>query len=286
MGSVAVVTIAHGRHEHLRRQQSSLASGTSTADHVVVAMADPLIEARAPENGPCHVVSLAADPEALPLAQARNLGARTAIERGAQTLVFLDVDCLAGPHLVAAYAQAVAQSPGTIWSGPVTYLPAGLTEDELAHAAAFDDPHPARPAPGPGEVIRGGDPNLFWSLSFAVHERAWLRSGGFCEDYVGYGAEDTDFAQQAAERGLHFGWVGDARAYHQHHPTQDPPVQHLQDILRNAAVFHGRWGRWPMLGWLRDFEEAGLVRRTERGWAMADDGTVPVAARRREGLPD
>ena len=275
MRSVAVVTIVHGRHEHLRQQRQSLAAGSSTPAHVVVAMSDPLIDAMFDADKPTRIVTLAADPDALPLARARNVGAREAIERGAETLIFLDVDCLAAPKLVAAYAQAVAHSPGTIWSGPVTYLPAGLTEDELARPWDFDDPHPARPAPGPGELIRDADPNLFWSLSFAIHHHAWLRSGGFCEQYIGYGAEDTDFAQQAAERGLQFGWVGDARAYHQYHPTQDPPVQHVQDIVRNATLFHTRWGRWPMLGWLRAFEQSGLVERTEQGWRVCEARAVP-----------
>jgi GT2 family glycosyltransferase len=266
MSSVAVVTIAHGRHDHLARQCRSLAAGRRTPDHVVVAMGDPAISSVARD---AHVVDLAADPTNLPLAAARNLGAHTAIDRGAQTLVFLDVDCLAGPELVTGYERVIGLEPGLVWSGPVTYLPAGLSEEQLAHAPDLDDPHPARPAPAPGEVVRGADPDLFWSLSFALHRDAWERTGGFCEDYSGYGGEDTDFAQQALARGLSFGWVGDARAYHQHHPTQDPPVQHLHDILRNGALFHRRWGRWPMSGWLTAFEEHGLVRRSGDGWVLA-----------------
>ncbi len=265
MSRVAVVTIAHGRHEHLARQVRSLAAGRRTPeDHVVVAMDDPALATLVPDQ--VHVVELPADPAALPLAAARNLGAREAVRRGAETLVLLDVDCLAGPDLVEGYDRVVTGSPGTIWSGPVTYLPPGLSEDQLARPGLLDDPHPARPAPAPGEVLRGAEPDLFWSLSFGLHRDAWERSGGFCEEYDGYGGEDTDFAQQAEARGLGFGWVGDARAYHQHHPTSDPPVQHLHDILRNGAVFHRRWGRWPMVGWLEAFEELGLVRRRGDGW--------------------
>ncbi|WP_254552743.1 hypothetical protein [Kitasatospora sp. MMS16-BH015] len=37
-------------------------------------------------------------------------------------------------------------------------------------------------------------------------------------------------------------------------------MQHLDSILRNAAVFHHRWGWWPMEGWLRAFEDLGLAR--------------------------
>ena len=49
----------------------------------------------------------------------------------------------------------------------------------------------------------------------------------------------------------HPGLARGARAYHQHHPSSSPPVQHLADILRNGALFRRRWGRWPMEGWLR-----------------------------------
>ena len=87
----------------------------------------------------------------------------------------------------------------------------------------------------------------------------WRELGGFCEQYIGYGAEDTDFGQVAASRGIALTWVGGAWAYHQYHPSSDPPVQHLTDIVRNAAIFHRRWGWWPMTGWLREFERRGLI---------------------------
>lgn len=270
---VAVVTIAHGRHEHLCRQVRSLRADGQQTDahliHVVVAMGDPTLAtelARRSWGEGVDVVAMSADPDALPLAAARNLGARRAIERGAETLVFLDVDCLAGAGLVAAYDDVVARWPDTVWSGPVTYLPAGLGEDQLAHPETLDAPHPARPAPAPGEVVHGAEADLFWSLSFALDRAAWLRTGGFCERYVGYGGEDTDFGHLIKASGLDLGWVGAARAYHQYHPTQSPPVGHLRDILRNGAIFHDRWGRWPMEGWLEAFEREGLVERVGDGW--------------------
>ena len=266
--STTVVTLAHGRHDHLRRQQRSLSRGSHVPDDVVVvAMGDPELDAVA--DG--HVVHLDVGPAGLPLAAARNAGARAAIDRGADVLVFLDVDCLAGPDLVAAYGATVTAHRGTVWSGPVTYLPEGTGEAALDRPWLLDAPHAARPAPAPGELIHDADPDLFWSLSFALHREAWEQTGGFCEEYAGYGGEDTDFAQQATARGLDLGWVGGARAYHQWHPTESPPVRHLDDILRNGALFHRRWGRWPMLGWLEVFEQRGLVRRDAHGgWSPTD----------------
>ncbi|QIK74609.1 glycosyltransferase family 2 protein [Nocardioides piscis] len=258
----AVVTVAHGRHDHLACQRESLAAATVPPDHhVVVAIDDPVLAG----SGRCSA-SLPATPLGLPLAAARNLGARIALGLGAGVLVFLDVDCLAGPGLVEAYADAVESDPSTVWSGPVTYLdPPPGTGYDLAALPGLDSPHPARPAPAPGERLHDADPDLFWSLSFACSAAAWRRSGGFCEDYVGYGGEDTDFGRVLVEDGLELGWLGAARAYHQFHPVSRPPVEHVDDIVRNAAIFRRRWGHTPMLGWLREFERLGLVKVDEDG---------------------
>lgn len=274
--SVAVVTIAHRRHDHLRMQLRSLLAGAQQPDHyVVVAMDDPLL-ASCVAGHPLRpvVVEVSAETLGLPLAKARNVGVRHAVDRGADVVILLDVDCLAGPGLVTGYGNAVHGARDVVWSGPVTYLPPPTASGyDVQRLTEMDDPHPARPAPSPGELVQPADPDLFWSLSFALHAATWERIGGFCEEYTGYGAEDTDFARLAVSRGAQLGWTGSARAYHQHHPTSDPPVQHLESILRNAALFHRRWDAWPMRGWLDEFEQRGLVTRTARGWTRTAGAT-------------
>jgi GT2 family glycosyltransferase len=270
--NVAVVTIAHGRHSHLVVQAESLQAGSRTPDqYVVVAMDDHDIGRTLEGLDLCtSVVEIAAPREGLPLARARNVGVRRALDDGADALVLLDVDCLAGPDLVAGYAACVGEEPWTIWSGPVTYLsPPPATGYDLRRLEGLDDPHPARPAPPPGVRMLGADPDLFWSLSFALSATVWRRVGGFCEEYHGYGGEDTDFARLATTQGVPFGWSGTPRAYHQFHPTSDPPVEHVESILRNGALFHRRWGEWPMQGWLEELAALGLVVRTDGGWASA-----------------
>jgi GT2 family glycosyltransferase len=271
----AVVTIAHGRHEHLRAQHASLAAGGRRPDHyVLVAMDDAELAPVTLDGLARDVVHVPAEPLGLPLARARNTGVRRALEAGAEVVVLLDVDCVAGPGLVAAYAEAVRRVPDAVWSGPVTYLPPPPPEGyDLGGLAALDAPHAARPDPGPGGAVLDTDPRLFWSLSFALGAEAWERTGGFCEDYVGYGGEDTDFGETVVRRGLRHAVTGDARAYHQWHPVSSPPVEHLDDVLRNGATFAARWGWWPMEGWLTAFEERGLVERTATGWARAGAGT-------------
>lgn len=261
MTAVALVTVVHGRHEHLRRQEIGIAAGTRAPDaRVVVAMDDDAVAALVPHEA--TVLPCAREAGRLPLARARNLGARDALDRGCDLLVFLDVDCIPDPTMLERYVDAHRRAGGpALLCGPVTYLPPTAATEDPDALAAQRDPHPARPSPPDGTVVSDGDHDLFWSLSFAVSGAGWQRIGGFCEDYTGYGGEDTDFGATAAQRGVPLHWVGGAHAYHQFHAVSDPPVEHLADIVANARVFRARWGRWPMPGWLDAFEERGMIER-------------------------
>jgi len=258
----AVVTIASGRHTHLERQHAALGRSTRRPDdYIVVAMDDPALLEWAPAAAPHPlVVALDAPTGRLPLAAARNLGARLAIERGAELLVFLDVDCIPVTGLLERYAEAAAAQPDALLTGAVGYLPEETDYDDPGSWAGTARVHSFRPDPAAG-VAEAGSHELFWSLSFAAASALWQRIGGFDEGYSGYGGEDTDFGLRARERGVTVLWIGGATALHQHHPTADPPVQHLDDILANGARFAGRWGFWPMRGWLDAFEQRGLVTR-------------------------
>ena len=264
----AVVTLAHGRHAHLAGQARALTRSTVPADvHVVVAMADPAVPQVVPDADVVHVDLVHGG---LPLAAARNAGAARALEHDADLLVMLDVDCLPDPQLLARYGAAAARHDGVL-SGPVGYLPPPPSGGYPDHGLrALAQPHPARPVPGEDEVLPADDPALFWSLSFALTPQTWQRVGGFCEDYYGYGGEDTDFGRLLAQRGVPSWWVGGAWAYHQHHDDPGPPVRHLDDVLRNAGVFFDRWGSWPMEGWLQEFARQGLAHVDADGrWVRA-----------------
>lgn len=261
---IAVITIAANRDTHLRFHLRSLERSTMAADeHVVVAIGDPAVaDVVASEGSTTRLLWIEHDRGPLPLAYARNAGAAAALAAGAELLVFLDVDCIAGTDMLRRYVDAARQRchRHALLCGPVTYLPPpGPLGYDLDHVHELRRPHPARPAPPAGTVLTGTDHNLFWSLSFAVTAATWNRIGGFCTEYTGYGGEDTDLAQTAAAAGVGLRWVGGADAFHQHHPVSDPPVEHLADILANAELFHRRWHRWPMEGWLHSFEELGLI---------------------------
>ncbi|MBY6682613.1 glycosyltransferase family 2 protein [Rhodococcus sp. BP-316] len=259
MTSVAVVTIVSGRAGHLAAQRRGLARSTRRADlHVVVSMGDPtVVDATA-------VVPRVGD--ALPLARARNEGARLALEAGADLLIFLDVDCIPSREMIDRYVRHARD--GAVLCGPVTYLPE-VSDGYPDDLDGWTNPHAARPNPAPGHVEIGTNWDLFWSLSFAVTSATWHTLGGFCEDYTGYGGEDTDVGRVAERSGLDLLWVGGAHAHHQWHPVSSPPIEHLDDIVTNAAIFHGRWGHWPMIGWLNAFRERGEIDWTPEGSSIA-----------------
>ncbi len=244
-------------------QRRGLLAGAIQPDmHIVVSMNDPAVHAVLDRCAPSpDVIEIVFPPGPLPLARARNVGAQYALAAGADALIFLDVDCIPGSLLVQRYRHLIATEPDpSLLCGPVAYLPP--PPDGGYQLPALPDsswPHPSRPVPPEAGTIPGGDHTLFWSLSFAVHVELWRKLGGFCEQYTGYGGEDTDFGQLAASHQVDLTWAGGAWAYHQHHESGDPPVEHLHDIIRNAAIFHKRWGWWPMKGWLHEFERLGLI---------------------------
>lgn len=265
----AVITVVHGRTAHLRRQLQGLATSTLQPDmHVVVALGDPDVAKVVKESGAPAITLDRRASHPLPLAKARNVGAVAATRNGAELLIFLDVDCIPGAELLDRYhtVAGVTEHEDAILNGPVTYLspppPGGYV---ISAVRSKPEPHRARPAPPDGTVVTATNYALFWSLSFAVRVPTWQRIGGFCELYRGYGGEDTDFGQCAAALHVPMRWVGGAHAFHQYHAVADPPVDHLDDILRNATIFHQRWGWWPMEGWLSSFANLGLIRRDADG---------------------
>jgi len=277
---LAVVTIVRDRHAHLAGQVLGLRDQDRSPDtYVVVAIDDPVAHEVVRELVPAQWdVRMPFTPlrqGRMPLSTARNLGAATAISAGAEHLVFLDVDCIPCPTLVRRYGEIMADAPGggapRVICGDVAYEPPPRLPGASTAADGRPRHHPARPPLPPGGIRAVDDVSLFWSLSFAVTARDFTRIGGFDEDYLGYGAEDTDFGQRLARAGGQLLFVGGAGAVHQYHPSPSPPVQHVADIVANANVFADKWGWWPMQTWLEQFRDRGLVhRRLDGRWEAHD----------------
>lgn len=255
--SLAVIVIVAGRAGHLARTLGATRPQLGADDELIVVEMDPARPVDAPGT---TVVRLGTEvSDGLPLARARNAGARAA---GAHaSLLFLDVDCLPADGAIDAYRHAIDEHPTALVCGPTHYLREGwdrapFSVKELADRS--DDPG-SRPFPVVGEPAVAVVPELFWSLAFGCRAAVWDHVGGFDETYVGYGAEDTDFARRAARRGVPILLVAAGTVYHQWHPPSRFEPSQLDGMIRNAHTFRARWGDWPMTGWFRELASLDLV---------------------------
>ncbi len=263
MNGVSVLTLVRNRATHLHKLVDGLARSDRLPDElVVVDMSDEPV-AIGTQSFAVRIDRFATT--GLPLAAARNRAAALARH---DRLVFLDVDCIPMSACIRLLSDALADQDALLCAD-VRYLgpgavTTGWTEDDLLARGLA---HPVRDFPTRG-IRQEHDPGLFWSLAFAIRRQRFETLGGFDESFVGYGGEDTDFGYRAARDGLPLLFVGGAIGCHQYHDSHDPPVQHVADIVRNARIFHARWGRWPMEGWLDAFAEMGLVGRADDGLTL------------------
>ena len=68
-----------------------------------------------------------------------------------------------------------------------------------------------------------------------------------------------EFSFRARDAGLDLSFLGGTGAFHQYHEIFHPPLQHFDDIIRNAQLFYEIRGAWPMLGWLEEFEAMQFI---------------------------
>lgn len=255
MNTVSVVTLAKGRPDHLRNVILGLSRQSQMPAELIVAVMQDESYELAAASFPIRQIMMADDH--LPLAAARNAAAQAAT---GESLVFLDMDCIPAPTLIADYAAGLASLDGLLM-GEVLYLPSGTTKegwscDDFASVAVK---HSDRRGPPSAGIERCNDYRCFWSLNFAMRRATFLEAGGFDERYLGYGGEDTDFGKALDRKGIAIAWMKGGLAYHQHHQHHMPPVHHLDSVVRNAQVFEAKWGYRTMGHWLYAFRLMGLI---------------------------
>lgn len=258
--SISVLTIVRDRPEHLAQLVEGLRRSDVPPDELVIADmgSDPAVIA---PDAPFSVRIVRVVENGLLLAAGRNAAACAAI---GDYLLFLDVDCIPMRGLVAEMARQLRRKDALIcaevfYLGP-TDARGPWSEESLTLSATT---HPVRTFPARG-VREEPNAGLFWSLVFGIRRTCFEDLGGFDDGYTGYGAEDTDFGFRARQAGVSLLFMGGPGAFHQHHDVLDPPLQHVEDIVRNAQRFRNRWQVWPMEGWLRAFSELGIVEWSEQ----------------------
>lgn len=241
----------------MRNLVKGLTHQSTTPTELVIAhmQLDPY-EGLPEANFPIRQVQV--DGERPHLAAARNAAASAA--KGDQ-LVFLDVDCIPMPGLIGAYCGAMEADRCLM--GETRYLAKNNHPEAMSVNALWkaSEQHPARRfehSLGPGVQLLP-EASEFWSLSFALPTKTFWALGGFDEIFEGYGGEDTDFAMRLGQSNVGLYWVPEARAVHQWHEVEKPPLTHLEDIVRNANLFRQKHGSWCMDYWLNQFLEAGFI---------------------------
>ncbi|AMR32562.1 hypothetical protein A0256_14580 [Mucilaginibacter sp. PAMC 26640] len=194
------------------------------------------------------------DTPQLPLAAARNRGIGAT---QTDNVIFIDVDCIVSPTLFANLLAGL-QADKIIAAYPL-YLPA---VPEIVNYAALKRQavsHPAREHIPAGQAV---EHLKFWSLIFAIQKQTFKKIGGFDESFLGYGAEDTDFAMMFDRVGVKQIFVRDY-ILHQYHNKHDPPLNYFESIIKNAIRYQQKWGVLPMMRWLKAFEKMGLIKIDE-----------------------
>ena len=260
--SVSALTLVRGRQVHLDHLVAGLKAQSFPPDELVVAyMQDEPPEVDGSLRFPVKLVQVPGEP--MPLAAARNAAASCA---QGDILAFLDVDCIPDPDFVTRAGEAMTVDERGVYLPEVRYLPGNATGwlgddgapayDRLLRAG---ERHPSKKPVAGISTERIEDFGELWGLAFIMASATWKAAGGMDEAYVGYGAEETDFARRLERSGAALYWLGGTLCFHQHHNVHKPPLQHFDSIVRNARLFRSRWGVWCMDYWLGDFAKRGLI---------------------------
>ena len=312
LAQVSVITTCYGRNTHLYNLLSSLEQGSVQPAEVIIINddADPERLAEFALNIIKIPTTVASSPKTedsakFDIGHNRNLGAQHASQNA---LIFLDVDCIVAPYFIEQFSLKLQRHPEALLMGQPRYLIRPLSSEEslqlklgqlpTSHLDELSVYNPYRFNFDPSESIpskpatdsdsdgtlqtalqQTEDYGAFWSLCFGITRQQFDKIGGFDTQYIGYGAEDTDFAFTTRSLGINFYLSADV-AYHQQHSVSRPPLNHLDSIVINANRFYQKWQHWPMQGWLEQFVSMGLIDWQEQQTSSIEVIRLPTKKER------
>jgi GT2 family glycosyltransferase len=255
----SIITLTKDRNLQLANLIEGLERSRMKPDQlIIVHMNEVPRQIHSSQHFPIYQYELSDEENPIPLAKARNLGARRA---SFEHLLFLDVDCIPAVDMIEVFNQALTDYEG-IHMGHISYTSKKFWESDYITdegLIAISAPHPARQELEFPLVYKTKDYALFWSLCFCTTSKIFNYMGGFDEKIIGYGGEDTDFGFKARSLSIPL-YSTPARCFHQYHKKSGPPKDHLSTIVSNANYLYQKWGVWVMEGWLQHFEKTGLIK--------------------------
>ena len=257
MNQVSVCTIYAKRQLHLQNLVKGLKRSTIHPNELIIVCMDEELPNLPTTSFKIIATTIATENNYLPLAKARTKAAELATGKN---LIFLDVDCISHPDLVGIFNYHL-EKENSLYQGSVRYLQSdwqqyNWTIESLEKHSSFHQLQGTEVI-GKNKVLHPYE--LFWSLCFGIRKNTFMSLGGFDSRFVGYGGEDTDFAFTARYNSIPFYKIS-ALAYHQYHPSYNPPLNHLAEIVNNAQIFYRKWDILPMKKWLDRFIELGYLR--------------------------
>ncbi|WP_262152643.1 glycosyltransferase family 2 protein [Chryseobacterium foetidum] len=249
MPEFSIVTIVKGRRKQLTNLLKSIKNSSILPVDIQIVCIDEPIDIIIP-NGLYVNIQRILNTHPLPLAAARNLGFKSS---ETEDIIFIDVDCMVSPTLFENILNALHHDK--IISAYPLYLPFVPEHENYPDLLNCSVSHPAREHIPSDTVV---DHLQFWSLIFAVKKMTFEKTGGFDESFIGYGAEDTDFAMGFHKKGIKHIFIKDF-VLHQYHDKYDPPLNHFDSIIENAQRYRKKWGALPMQRWLKAFEKINLI---------------------------
>lgn len=253
---ISVIIVEYNREAHLKNVLKAIESSSKIPDEVViVTFSKSLVIER--NAYALHILLIQLDKpdnSGLPMARARNLGAKKA---SSNYLLFLDVDCIPSKNLIKTITEQLYEFPEALIMGNPKYLiksiPSNMPEFYLESNSVY---HPRRPTVT--NLSKEFRYELFWSLCFVITRKQIKKLGYFDETYTGYGAEDTDLAFQAKKLEIPF-YLSNAVVFHQHHVIFRPPLHQMENIVNNCNHFYKKWNIWAMDKHLHGFKKLGYI---------------------------
>ncbi len=211
----------------------------------------------------------------LPLATARNRGVAAA---SGETIVFLDVDCIPSPDLVADYARGLSELDGLLGRGASSARACHFGRLDLRGASTASPRSIRSPRTTQDRHRDLHRLPLLLVTQLRMRRATFLAIGGFDERYRGYGGEDTDFGKILDRRGIPIAWIKGALSYHQYHGTTC-----RRSIISTAwsacGTVRGQVGLshdGPLALRLQDHGPQSTIRRIGR--SASYDGRMPTTS--------